>query len=225
MNILYTSWILNLNRITRIIIWAFFGCSSTEPISGWHLVAPQLEQTKEKNHWKETHLWAFRSGPMADTLSEFFFFFFLFVAPHSMWHCLAFLLMGCFAVFYDFSHPSTAKQWTGLNWTFPCHSNSYISFVLLLILLFFCPCSCRSLKAISSSVCHVSLSLYTRFRAGQSRTGRGQTRIISVMTNDINGTHLPVAPPTFYPLVQYWCAAVNRVSLRYGLLLTFVIIN
>lgn len=137
MNILYTSWILNLNRITRIIIWAFFGCSSTKPISGWHLVAPQLEQTKEKNHWKETHLWAFRSGPMADTLSEFFFFFFLFVAPHSMWHCLAFLLMGCFAVFYDFSHPSTAKQWTGLNWTFPCHSNSYISFVRSFFFLFF----------------------------------------------------------------------------------------
>jgi len=35
-------------------------------------------------------------------------------------------------------------------------------------------------------------------------------RIISVMTNDINGTHLPV--PAFFCSQLYWCAAVNRFA-------------
>lgn len=112
-------------------------------------------------------------------------------------YCLAFLLMGFSAVFYDLHpKPRPNKNWTRgkrLDRSPATHP--------------FDPCPvwhCRSRGDFPYHIhirSHVSLSLYT------ASVRLLSARIISVMTNDINGTHLPV------PLLMR-CRKSNQTSMR-----------
>lgn len=177
----------------------------------------------------------------------------------------------------------TELNWTGLDWTIPCHSNSHISYIFVLptlvqdgklgILVYsklrpslvrkylsgnweISWASIAQLVAPDCSIltCFVvfffravvapqrrypvpfamylyrfiAASVRVRDEQGQDGAGRHGTESHNFRNDqwykwNSFASQTPLPSPCCS--TQYWCAAVNRASLRAGLLLTFVIIN